>query len=116
MGRQLTCPQDTHVREARVDVLLALAEQITEAWMPGHAITKEWLPFVYGRYRLIVMAHYAASIQPASPAHTASVTRRGTWSAGIWSVPGTCGIGLFGFATRGPAARWTTITMSASRR
>ncbi len=47
---------DAHIREAGVDMPLALAEQIEAARMLEHGITKERLPFVYGWHRLAVTA------------------------------------------------------------
>jgi Putative periplasmic protein kinase ArgK and related GTPases of G3E family len=45
---------DAHIREAGVDLPLALAEQLEAARMLEHGITKERLPFVYGWHRLSV--------------------------------------------------------------
>jgi AAA-like domain len=47
---------DAHIREAGVDLPLALAEQIEAARLLEHGITKERLPFVYGWHRLSVAA------------------------------------------------------------
>jgi hypothetical protein len=47
---------DAHIREAGVDLPLALAEQIEAARLLEHGITKERLPFVYGWHRLSVSA------------------------------------------------------------
>jgi hypothetical protein len=47
---------DAHIREAGVDLPLALAEQLEAARMLEHGITKERLPFVYGWHRLGVAA------------------------------------------------------------
>src|SRR6516164_2523360 len=47
---------DAHIREAGVDMPLALAEQLEAARLLEHGITKERLPFVYGWHRLSVAA------------------------------------------------------------
>jgi hypothetical protein len=47
---------DAHIREAGVDMPIALAEQIEAARLLEHGITKERLPFVYGWHRLMVSA------------------------------------------------------------
>ena len=58
VGRKLAHARDmdAHIREAGVDLPLALAEQIEAARMLEHGITKERLPFVYGWHRLAVTA------------------------------------------------------------
>ena len=58
VGRRLAHARDmdAHIREAGVDLPLALAEQIEAARMLEHGITKERLPFVYGWHRLSVTA------------------------------------------------------------
>jgi hypothetical protein len=58
VGRRLAHARDmdAHIREAGVDLPLALAEQIEAARMLEHGITKERLPFVYGWHRLGVTA------------------------------------------------------------
>jgi hypothetical protein len=58
VGRKLAHARDmdAHIREAGVDLPLALAEQIEAARMLEHGITKERLPFVYGWHRLGVSA------------------------------------------------------------
>jgi AAA-like domain len=58
VGRRLAHARDmdAHIREAGVDLPLALAEQIEAARMLEHGITKERLPFVYGWHRLCVSA------------------------------------------------------------
>src|SRR5215472_2609359 len=58
VGRRLAHARDmdAHIREAGVDLPLALAEQIEAARMLEHGITKERLPFVYGWHRLSVSA------------------------------------------------------------
>jgi AAA-like domain len=58
VGRRLAHARDmdAHIREAGVDLPLALAEQIEAARMLEHGITKERLPFVYGWHRLNVAA------------------------------------------------------------
>ncbi|HEV2375673.1 MAG TPA: ATP-binding protein [Streptosporangiaceae bacterium] len=58
VGRRLAHARDmdAHIREAGVDLPLALAEQIEAARMLEHGITKERLPFVYGWHRLNVTA------------------------------------------------------------
>jgi hypothetical protein len=58
VGRKLAHARDmdAHIREAGVDLPLALAEQIEAARMLEHGITKERLPFVYGWHRLGVTA------------------------------------------------------------
>jgi hypothetical protein len=56
VGRRLAHARDmdAHIREAGVDLPLALAEQIEAAKLLEHGITKERLPFVYGWHRLSV--------------------------------------------------------------
>ena len=56
VGRKLAHARDmdAHIREAGVDLPLALAEQLEAARMLEHGITKERLPFVYGWHRLAV--------------------------------------------------------------
>ena len=56
VGRRLAHARDmdAHIREAGVDLPLALAEQLEAARMLEHGITKERLPFVYGWHRLSV--------------------------------------------------------------
>jgi hypothetical protein len=58
VGRRLAHARDmdAHIREAGVDLPLALAEQLEAARMLEHGITKERLPFVYGWHRLSVIA------------------------------------------------------------
>ncbi len=58
VGRRLAHARDmdAHIREAGVDLPLALAEQLEAARMLEHGITKERLPFVYGWHRLGVSA------------------------------------------------------------
>jgi hypothetical protein len=58
VGRKLAHARDmdAHIREAGVDLPLALAEQLEAARMLEHGITKERLPFVYGWHRLSVSA------------------------------------------------------------
>jgi hypothetical protein len=58
VGRRLAHARDmdAHIREAGVDLPLALAEQLEAARMLEHGITKERLPFVYGWHRLSVAA------------------------------------------------------------
>ena len=58
VGRRLAHARDmdAHIREAGVDLPLALAEQLEAARMLEHGITKERLPFVYGWHRLAVAA------------------------------------------------------------
>jgi AAA-like domain len=58
VGRRLAHARDmdAHIREAGVDMPLALAEQIEAARLLEHGITKERLPFVYGWHRLMVAA------------------------------------------------------------
>ncbi|HEV8277589.1 MAG TPA: ATP-binding protein [Streptosporangiaceae bacterium] len=58
VGRRLAHARDmdAHIREAGVDLPLALAEQLEAARMLEHGITKERLPFVYGWHRLGVTA------------------------------------------------------------
>jgi hypothetical protein len=58
VGRKLAHARDmdAHIREAGVDLPLALAEQLEAARMLEHGITKERLPFVYGWHRLSVTA------------------------------------------------------------
>ncbi len=58
VGRRLAHARDmdAHIREAGVDLPLALAEQIEAARLLEHGITKERLPFVYGHHRLGVAA------------------------------------------------------------
>jgi AAA-like domain len=58
VGRRLAHARDmdAHIREAGVDLPLALAEQLEAARMLEHGITKERLPFVYGWHRLSVSA------------------------------------------------------------
>ncbi len=58
VGRRLAHARDmdAHIREAGVDLPLALAEQLEAARMLEHGITKERLPFVYGWHRLCVSA------------------------------------------------------------
>jgi AAA domain-containing protein len=58
VGRRLAHARDmdAHIREAGVDLPLALAEQIEAARLLEHGITKERLPFVYGWHRLAVAA------------------------------------------------------------
>jgi hypothetical protein len=58
VGRKLAHARDmdAHIREAGVDLPLALAEQLEAARMLEHGITKERLPFVYGWHRLCVTA------------------------------------------------------------
>jgi hypothetical protein len=58
VGRRLAHARDmdAHIREAGVDLPLALAEQLEAARMLEHGITKERLPFVYGWHRLCVAA------------------------------------------------------------
>ena len=58
VGRKLAHARDmdAHIREAGVDLPLALAEQLEAARMLEHGITKERLPFVYGWHRLCVGA------------------------------------------------------------
>jgi AAA domain-containing protein len=58
VGRRLAHARDmdAHIREAGVDLPLALAEQLEAARMLEHGITKERLPFVYGWHRLAVTA------------------------------------------------------------
>jgi AAA-like domain len=58
VGRRLAHARDmdAHIREAGVDLPLALAEQIEAARLLEHGITKERLPFVYGWHRLGVAA------------------------------------------------------------
>jgi len=58
VGRRLAHARDmdAHIREAGVDLPLALAEQLEAARMLEHGITKERLPFVYGWHRLNVAA------------------------------------------------------------
>src|SRR5690348_9467285 len=58
VGRRLAHARDmdAHIREAGVDLPLALAEQLEAARMLEHGITKERLPFVYGCHRLAVAA------------------------------------------------------------
>jgi hypothetical protein len=58
VGRRLAHARDmdAHIREAGVDLPLALAEQIEAARLLEHGITKERLPFVYGWHRLSVAA------------------------------------------------------------
>src|SRR5262249_21968421 len=55
VGRRLAHARDmdAHIREAGVDLPLALAEQLEAARMLEHGITKERLPFVYGWHRLL---------------------------------------------------------------
>src|SRR5262249_15839658 len=50
VGRRLAHARDmdAHIREAGVDLPLALAEQLEAARMLEHGITKEGLPFGYG--------------------------------------------------------------------
>src|SRR5262249_11640898 len=56
VGRRLAHARDmdAHIREAGVDLPLALAEQLEAARMLEHGITKERLPFAYGWHRLSV--------------------------------------------------------------
>ena len=58
VGRKLAHARDmdAHIREAGVNLPLALAEQLEAARMLEHGITKERLPFVYGWHRLSVTA------------------------------------------------------------
>src|SRR5690349_14653335 len=58
VGRRLAHARDmdAHIREAGVDLPLALAEQLEAARLLEHGITKERLPFVYGWHRLSVAA------------------------------------------------------------
>jgi hypothetical protein len=58
VGRKLAHARDmdAHIREAGVDLPLALAEQLEAARLLEHGITKERLPFVYGWHRLAVSA------------------------------------------------------------
>lgn len=58
VGRKLAHARDMdqHIREAGAEAPIALAEQIEAARMLEHGITKERLPFVYGRHRLVVTA------------------------------------------------------------
>jgi AAA-like domain len=58
VGRRLAHARDmdAHIREAGVDMPIALAEQIEAARLLEHGITKERLPFVYGWHRLMVTA------------------------------------------------------------
>ncbi|HEY6278233.1 MAG TPA: ATP-binding protein [Streptosporangiaceae bacterium] len=58
VGRKLAHARDmdAHIREAGVDLPLALAEQLEAARLLEHGITKERLPFVYGWHRLGVTA------------------------------------------------------------
>src|SRR5215469_18943545 len=58
VGRRLAHARDmdAHIREAGVDMPIALAEQIEAARLLEHGITKERLPFVYGWHRLGVSA------------------------------------------------------------
>jgi hypothetical protein len=58
VGRRLAHARDmdAHIREAGVEMPIALAEQIESARLLEHGITKERLPFVYGHHRLMVTA------------------------------------------------------------
>ena len=58
VGRKLAHARDmdAHIREAGVDLPLALAEQLEAARLLEHGITKERLPFVYGWHRIGVSA------------------------------------------------------------
>ena len=58
VGRRLAHARDmdAHIREAGVEMPIALAEQIEAARLLEHGITKERLPFVYGHHRLMVTA------------------------------------------------------------